>query len=210
MSKPRHNSRTKLCIELSLIHNRDNVELYLHCKFQSSPFSVRRKNGVTDRLTEWQTTRLQYASWLRPPRHKNAPLVLVMPRWMWKVEHVQQVIIIICIIIKNYVYNCHNECIVQLVLYHWHVTCFKHNLINSTVKELVSVVQSHWLLFLSMWLSRWSMLLSTFLIPTSLEILLLRIYSKLIWRSLNSALRQLQFENQRIEENTEYNSSVNF
>ena len=52
MSKPRHNSRTKLCIELSLIHNRDNVELYLHCKFQSSPFSVRRKNGVTDRLTD--------------------------------------------------------------------------------------------------------------------------------------------------------------
>ena len=26
----------------------------------------------------------------------------------------------------------------------------------------------------------------------------------------NSALRQLQFENQRIEENTEYNSSTNF
>ena len=52
LSKPRHNSRTKLCIELSLIHNRDNVELYLHCKFQSSPFSVRRKNGVTDRLTD--------------------------------------------------------------------------------------------------------------------------------------------------------------
>ena len=54
LSKPRHNSRTKLCIELSLIHNRDNVELYLHCKFQSSPFSVRRKNGVTDRQNNRQ------------------------------------------------------------------------------------------------------------------------------------------------------------
>ena len=54
LSKPRHNSRTKLCIELSLIHNRDNVELYLHCKFQSSPFSVRRKNGVTDRQNDRQ------------------------------------------------------------------------------------------------------------------------------------------------------------
>ena len=54
LSKPRHNSRTKLCIELSLIHNRDNVELYLHCKFQSSPFSVRRKNGVTGRQNDRQ------------------------------------------------------------------------------------------------------------------------------------------------------------
>ena len=57
------------------------------------------------------------------------------------------------------------------------------------------------------------MLLSTFLIPTSLAILLLRIYSKLILNKFvisNSALRQLQFENQRIEENTEYNSSANF
>ena len=49
MSKPRHNSRTKLCIELSLVHNRDNIEFYLHCKFQSLPFSLRRKNDVTDR-----------------------------------------------------------------------------------------------------------------------------------------------------------------
>ena len=57
LSKPRHNSRTKLCIVLSLIHNRDNVELYLHCKFQSSPFSVHRKNGVTDGRTDRQTDR---------------------------------------------------------------------------------------------------------------------------------------------------------
>ena len=90
VSKPRHNSRTKLCMELSLVHNRDNIEFYLHCKFQSLPSSVRRKNGVTDRTTDRQrdysmprgsahrgittdrhTTRLQYASWLRPPRHNE-------------------------------------------------------------------------------------------------------------------------------------------
>ena len=69
VSKPRHNSRTKLCIELWLVHNRDNIDFYLHCKFQSLPFSVRRKNCVTDRQNDRQTTRLQYASWLRPPRH---------------------------------------------------------------------------------------------------------------------------------------------
>ena len=48
--KPRHNSRTKLRIQISHIHKRDNIVFYLHCKFQSSPFSVRRKNSVTDRL----------------------------------------------------------------------------------------------------------------------------------------------------------------
>ena len=74
VSKSRHNSRTKLCIELSLVHIRDNTELYLHCKFQSSLFSVRCKIGVTDRQNDWQTTRLQYASWLRPPRHNDHPL----------------------------------------------------------------------------------------------------------------------------------------
>ena len=67
VSKSRHNSRTKLCIEISLVHIRDNIDFYLHCKFQSLPFSVRRKNDVTDR----QTTRLQYAPWLRPPRHND-------------------------------------------------------------------------------------------------------------------------------------------
>ena len=54
VSKPRHSSRTKLCIELSLVHIRDNTEFYLHCKFQTLPFSVRRKNGVTDRLNDRQ------------------------------------------------------------------------------------------------------------------------------------------------------------
>ena len=54
VSKSRHNSRTKLCIEISLVHIRDNIDFYLHCKFQSSPFSVRRKNGVTDRQNDRQ------------------------------------------------------------------------------------------------------------------------------------------------------------
>ena len=92
VSKSRHNSRTKLCIEISLVHIRDNIDFYLHCKCQSLPYSVRRKNDVTDRTTDRQTTRLQYASWLRlhrgimththttrllyaswlrPPRHNN-------------------------------------------------------------------------------------------------------------------------------------------
>ena len=53
VGKSRHNSRTKLCIKLSLVHIRDNTEFYLHCKFQTLPFSVRRKNGVTDRLNDW-------------------------------------------------------------------------------------------------------------------------------------------------------------
>ena len=69
VSKPRDNSRTKPCMELSLVHNRDNIDFYLHCKFQSLPSCVRRKNDVTDRQTDRQndrqTTRLQYASWLR-------------------------------------------------------------------------------------------------------------------------------------------------
>ena len=52
VSKPRHNSRTKLRIQISHVQNRDNVVFYLHCKFQSSPFSVRCKNSVTDRQTD--------------------------------------------------------------------------------------------------------------------------------------------------------------
>ena len=51
---PLINSRAKLCMELSLVQNRDNIEFYLHCKFQSLPSSVRRKNGVTDRTTGGQ------------------------------------------------------------------------------------------------------------------------------------------------------------
>ena len=55
VSKSRHNSRTKLRTQFSHVQKRDNVEFYLHCKFQSSPFSVRCKNGVTDRQTDRQT-----------------------------------------------------------------------------------------------------------------------------------------------------------
>ena len=43
------NSRTKLRVKLSHDKNRDNIEFYLHCKFQSLHFCVRRRNGVTDR-----------------------------------------------------------------------------------------------------------------------------------------------------------------
>ena len=88
VSKSRHNSRTKLRVKLSHDQNRDNIEFYRHCKFQSLPFCVRRRNGATDRMTDRQhdysmprgsalgimtdrhTTRLLYAPWLRPPRHK--------------------------------------------------------------------------------------------------------------------------------------------
>ena len=44
----RHNSRTKLRMKLLHIQKRDNVEFYLCCKFQLSPFSVRRKTDVKD------------------------------------------------------------------------------------------------------------------------------------------------------------------
>ena len=48
VSKSRHNSRTKLRMKLLHIQKRDNVEFYLCCKFQLSPFSVRRKTDVKD------------------------------------------------------------------------------------------------------------------------------------------------------------------
>ena len=48
VSKSRHNSRTKLRMKLLYIQKRDNVEFYLCCKFQLSPFSVRRKTDVKD------------------------------------------------------------------------------------------------------------------------------------------------------------------
>ena len=67
VSKPRHNSRTKLCTELSLVHNRDNIEFYLHCKFQSLPSSVRRYNGVTDRTTDRQTDNAITVCLVAPP-----------------------------------------------------------------------------------------------------------------------------------------------
>ena len=48
VSKSRHNSRTKLRMKLLYVQKRDNVEFYLCCKFQLSPFSVRRKTDVKD------------------------------------------------------------------------------------------------------------------------------------------------------------------
>ena len=68
VSKSRHidNSRTKLRIQVSNDGKRDVIELYLHCKFQSLPFCVRRRNGVTDR--------------------KIAPKVQ-MPRWNDTIHH---------------------------------------------------------------------------------------------------------------------------
>ena len=51
VSKSRHNSRTKLRMKLLHIQKRDNVEFYLCCKFQLSPFSVRRKTDVKDGVT---------------------------------------------------------------------------------------------------------------------------------------------------------------
>ena len=72
VSKPRYNSRTKLCMELSLVHNRDNSEFYLHCKFQSLPSSVRRENGVTDRQTDRTTDRQRDYSMPRGSAHTEA------------------------------------------------------------------------------------------------------------------------------------------
>ena len=48
VSKSRHNSRTKLRMKLLHVKKRDNVEFYLCCKFQLSPFSVRHKTDVKD------------------------------------------------------------------------------------------------------------------------------------------------------------------
>ena len=50
-SKSRHNSRTKLRMKILYIQKRDNVEFYLCCKFQLSPFSVRRKTDVKNSTT---------------------------------------------------------------------------------------------------------------------------------------------------------------
>ena len=54
------------------IQKRDNVEFYLCCKFQLSPFSVRRKtdvkDGVTDKLTNKRTTVCRGSA----PRHNNS------------------------------------------------------------------------------------------------------------------------------------------
>ena len=56
VSKSRHNSRTKLRMKLLHIQKQDNVEFYLCCKFQLSPFNVRRKTDVTDGVTDTTTT----------------------------------------------------------------------------------------------------------------------------------------------------------
>ena len=45
------NSRTKLRMKLLNVEKRDNIEFYLCCKFQCSPFSVRCKTDVTDGMT---------------------------------------------------------------------------------------------------------------------------------------------------------------
>ena len=72
VSKLHHNSRTKFCIELSLVQNRDIICI---ASFRAHSLVCAAKNDVTDR----QTTRLQYAhndrhtnellyaSWLHPP-----------------------------------------------------------------------------------------------------------------------------------------------
>ena len=55
-------------MKLLYIQKRDNVEFYLCCKFQLSPFSVHRKtdvkDGMTDKQTNKQTNELLYASTL--------------------------------------------------------------------------------------------------------------------------------------------------
>ena len=56
-SKSRHNSRTKLRMKILHIQKRDNVEFYLCCKFQLSPFSVRRKTDVKDGVTDKRINR---------------------------------------------------------------------------------------------------------------------------------------------------------
>ena len=52
-------------MKLLHIQKRDNVEFYLCCKFQLTPFSVRRKTDVTDGMTNRQTNELLYA--VAPP-----------------------------------------------------------------------------------------------------------------------------------------------
>ena len=56
-------------MKLLHIQKRDNVEFYLCCKFQLSPFSVRRKTDVKDGVTNKQTDKRTTVC-LRP-RHKN-------------------------------------------------------------------------------------------------------------------------------------------
>ena len=69
------NLRTKLRMKLLHIQKRDNVEFYLCCKFQLSPFSVRRKTDVKDGVTNKQTDKRTTVC-LRP-RHNKPKL----PEW---------------------------------------------------------------------------------------------------------------------------------
>ena len=48
VGKSRHNSRTTLRIKLLHVPDRDNIELYVLCKFQCSPCSVCCKTDVKD------------------------------------------------------------------------------------------------------------------------------------------------------------------
>ena len=59
VGKSHHNSRSKLRMKLLHIQKRDNVEFYLCCKFQLSPFSVRRKTDVKDGVTDKQKIAVQ-------------------------------------------------------------------------------------------------------------------------------------------------------
>ena len=59
MSKSRHNSRTK---QTSTIEIRANTETYLLCMFQRLVSSEPRDFRPSDRMTDWQTGRLPYAS----------------------------------------------------------------------------------------------------------------------------------------------------
>ena len=60
-SKSRHNSRTNLRTKVLSMQIRANIDISLYCLFQRLVFSERREMLVTD----GQTARLQYASWLR-------------------------------------------------------------------------------------------------------------------------------------------------
>ena len=87
-SKSRHNSITKLRMTFLHIQKRDNVEFYLCCKFQLSPFSVRCKTDVKDGVTDWQTNELPYA--MAPPlgitimAKWSTGKLNSDPKWIWR------------------------------------------------------------------------------------------------------------------------------
>ena len=77
VSKSRHNSRTKLRMELLNVQKRDNTEYYLPYKFQCSPFSVFCKTDITDGMTHTHTNK-QTTVCLRP-RHNYKEDACVSP-----------------------------------------------------------------------------------------------------------------------------------